>query len=397
MDAPTTQAANYRVHKVALRPTPEQVAKFERHAAYARLAYNWGVEQFRAALDEYKAWVASGSEPETRPRWPSGYDLCKRFNQVKDERIPWGGSCYQSTGKQAMKDVGAAIKAYGAGRKAGREVGIPRFKKRGAPRAFRADNGKGVVAAEGMRLTVPAKIGGSSRTIRLHERIRWEGPAVECTILKEGKRWYAAVVLEAPAAPARALRQGETLGIDLGLKSLVVCSDETVYENPRHLYESLAKLRTMQKAVSRRKDGSRRKALMRAEVAELHAQIKRDRMDHFRKVAASIVAKPCERIKLETLNIRGMKRNSKLARSISDAAMGTCALVIEEAAKAAGIVVERIDQWYPSTQLCSACGSRANMTLSMRTYRCQDCGLVIDRDANAAKNIASAPAKGAAA
>ena len=108
------------------------------------------------------------------------------------------------------------------------------------------------------------------------------------------------------------LREG--LG-SLGVKTLAVCSDGTAYDNPRHLLGNLAKLRRLQKAHSRRQNGSRRKALMRAMIGELHAQIHRDRMDWFRKTAAAIVAKPC--VVLETLNPRGMVRNRRLARAIS--------------------------------------------------------------------------------
>lgn len=388
--SPSTVPKSYRVHKVALRPTTDQIRRFQRHAAYARLTYNWGVEQFRAVLDAYRA------DPTSKPKWPTGYDLQKAFNAVKDERIPWGRACYQSLGMKVLIDVGAAIKAYGAGRKAGRRVGIPRFKKRTAPQTFRADNSRGVVVAEGDRLRMPAAIAGPDRTVRLHERLRWDGTVAECTVLREGKRWFAAVVFEVPAAPVRALRADGRLGIDLGVTTLATCSDGTSYANPRHLTESLARLRRLQKAYSRRDSGSHRKRIMAEKVSELHAQIRRLRLDHFHKVAACIVAKPCERIVLETLNIRGMVRNRRLARAISDAAMGTFVLVLEQHAKDAGIVVEKVDQWYPSTQLCSGCGARANMTLSMRTYRCQDCGLEMDRDLNAAKNLASAPAKGAA-
>ena len=382
---------SYRVHKVALRPTPSQEARFRRHATYGRLVYNWGVEQFRACLDAYKA------DPENAPKWPTGYDLCTHFNKVKDERIPWGRACYQALGMKVLLDVGAAIKAYGAGRKAGRHVGIPRFKNLYAPQSFRADNGADVVKALGDNLQMPAAIAGDGRTVRCHERLRWDGTVKECTVLRNGKRWFATVVFEAPSAPVRALgTAGGRLGIDLGVSTLATCSDGSTYENPRQLRTNLSNLRTLQKALSRRENGSRRKAIMRAKVGELHAQIKRARMDHFRKVAATIVAKPCERIVIETLNIRGMVRNRRLSRAISDASMGTFALMLQEAAKAAGKVVEKVDQWYPSTKLCSGCGTRANITLSIRTYRCEQCGLEMDRDLNAAINLASAPTKGAA-
>ncbi len=332
-----------------LAPNHSQTTLLARHAGYARVAYNCGaVAEFKAGLD-CKQWL---SDKDLRP-------LC---NQVKSDRYPWCSTLSQLAAKNATRNAGRAIEVGGAYRQAW-YVGFPHFRRKGIHDAHTASNGRDTVA--------PGRTPGPSAGHRM-------GPDA--------------------GSPAPPLREGATVGIDLGLQTLATLSGGTVYENPRALQAALADLRRVDKAIARSRkahghqESKRRNRLCHLR-CQLHARVKRIRQDGYHQ-ATSAIAKTYAVVKVKTLHFSGLVKNSRLDRAFSDAGIGDFLRLLEYKCRWYGAHFEKVDRWYPSSRTCSRCGAhKAALWLSERTYRCHTCGLARDRDLNAARNVEAFPAE----
>jgi putative transposase len=183
-------------------------------------------------------------------------------------------------------------------------------------------------------------------------------------------------------------RTDKTCGIDLGLHDLATTSDGVKYPNPKHLAKSEKKLARLQRQLSRKSKGSNNRNKARIKVARLQEHIANQRSDAIHKVTTELV-KNYDIICVEDLAPKNMVRNHRLAKSIADAAFGELRRQLEYKATWYGKTVVVIDRFFPSSQLCSECGSRWSGTkdLAVREWTCPNCGTTHDRDVNAAKNI----------
>ena len=175
--------------------------------------------------------------------------------------------------------------------------------------------------------------------------------------------------------------------MDLGIKTLATLSDGTVVENPRYLRKSERKLKKAQQALSRKTKGSNCRAKARAKVAHLHARVANQRSDVMHKLTTRL-AREYSDISIEDLNVSSMVKNRHLAKPIKDAAFGEFRRQSEYKTARTGARLHVVDRRYRSNQTCSKRGSaKARLPLSERTYMCDNCGLTMDRDLNAAINI----------
>src|SRR5262245_53456556 len=196
--------------------------------------------------------------------------------------------------------------------------------------------------------------------------------------------WYALLVCEAPKPePMPPTRQ--TVGVDVGISSFATLSNGEVIENPRHLKSAMDNLQRQQRRLSRRQEGSKRRAKQRIKVSNAHLKVSRCRKDFHHKVSTDLVRR-FDAITVEDLNIRGMVKNRRLAQAISDVAWGRFFAMTKGKAENAGRTFERVDPKYTS-QICSNCGHRQKMPLAVRVYECGKCGYVIGRDHNSAITI----------
>lgn len=181
--------------------------------------------------------------------------------------------------------------------------------------------------------------------------------------------------------------KGGAVGIDLGVKALATLSDGTAIPNPHHLQADEQRLKRAQQALSRKMKGSKRRAKAKDRVARLHARIANRRTDTLHKLTARL-AQTYSDICIEDLNVAGMVKNHHLAKAVSDASFSELRRQLEYKTAKTGAKLHVIDRWYPSSKTCSNCGSvKTKLSLKERTYKCEHCGLVIDRDLNAAINI----------
>lgn len=360
-----------RAHKIALDPTNVQATGLARAAGTARFAYNWALARWQ---EQYAAKKLDPTLPS-----PSQYSLRRELNGVKREQFPWMLESTKCAPQEAIIALGAAFKNFFAGR-----AKFPTFKKRGHHDAFRLSSGQ--FSIKDRLIRVP-NIGW----IRMREGLRWgDARPVSVTISKRAGRWFASVQCEVPEAvqsvPA-ALRS--TVGVDVGVREYVV-SDGTRHEVPRHLRVKLRALRRAQQALSRKTKGSANRAKARAHVARLHARVADARSDWLHKITTNL-AVAHDRIVIEDLNVRGMTRNHHLALSIADASFGEFRRQLEYKTKDHDAELVLADRWFPSSKTCSACGAKTKrtMSLSVRTWTCETCGMQHDRDLNAARNLAA--------
>ena len=370
--------------KVALDPSPAQERLLLSHAGASRFAFN-------AALAHVKAGIEAGEKPE----W-SFYSLRKWWNASKDalavgeDGVIWWRENSKEAYSSGLESLANALSNWVKSRKGarkGRRVGFPKFKSKdkAVPKFTYRAGSFGLVQGDPKALKLP-RIG------RVHcmedVTARVSGARVlRMTVSRRAGRWYAALTVERDDKPVTKPPRGGAVGVDLGVKTLATLSDGTVIENPRCLAASERRLKRAQKALSRKAMGSKRRAKARAKVARIHAHVANQRIDAMHK-ATTWLASTFSHISIEDLNTAGMVKNHHLAKAVSDAAFGEFRRQLEYKTARTGARLHVVDRWYPSSKTCSRCGRvKAKLSLNERIYRCDGCGLVMDRDLNAAINI----------
>ena len=210
------------------------------------------------------------------------------------------------------------------------------------------------------------------------------------TISRENNKYYISFTFY---CDIESKETSEIVGIDLGIKDFVICSDGTVYPNMRFLEKSLRKLKIYQRRLSKKQKGSKNREKARLKVNKIHKKVKNQRNDYQHKVSREL-ANNFNTICLETLNVKNMVKNKKLAKAISSVSWSSFITKLEyKIAENQGCLI-KIDPFYPSSKTCSNCGCvKKELKLSERTYHCSECGFTIDRDLNASINILKAGLK----
>jgi putative transposase len=208
---------------------------------------------------------------------------------------------------------------------------------------------------------------------------------LSATVSEQAGHWYVSMQVEEERAVPE--NTGPVVGIDLGVKSLATLSDGEVIPNPRHLKRRLKKLQKLQRVVSRRQKGSKNRKKAVRKLAKLHRQIKHQRSNTLHQVTTRL-AKTKSVLVIEDLHINGMLKNHHLAQAIGDVGFYEFKRQLLYKASWYGSRVVLANRWEPSSKACSGCGWRKeDLRLSDRTFHCQQCGLVLDRDLNAALNL----------
>lgn len=369
--------------KVALDPTPAQERLFLSHAGAARFAFNAGLAHVKEALE-------AGAKPE----W-SFYSLVRWWNASKDvlavdaDGVPWWAENSKEAANTGLRSLASALTNWSKSRRGarkGRKVGFPKFKAkdRATPR-FAYTTDFRLIEGDPKALRLP-KVGRVHCMEDVTERVNG-ARVLRVTVSRRAGRWYAALTVERDDKPVTKPPRGGAVGVDLGLKTLATLSDGTVIDNPRYLRKSERRLKMAQKALSRKVKGSRRRAKARAKVARINARVANQRQDAIHK-ATTWLAGTYSEICIEDLHVAGMVKNHHLAKAVSDAAFGEFRRQLDYKTARTGAALHVVDRWYPSSKTCSKCGRvKAKLSLAERVYRCDGCGLVMDRDLNAAVNI----------
>jgi putative transposase len=383
-----------QAYRFALKPTPAQERALRSHAGAARFAWNWGLAKCK---DRYEA----------ESKWYSAVDLHKLWNSEKkaDPALAWWGENSKCAYQEAFRDLDRALRDFiksNKGLRKGRRLGFPKFKRRGKCRdAFRF--GTGAIRCAGRTVTLP-RIG----TLCTHEPTRKLGRRLEngtarilsATVTRTAQRWFVSFTIEVDRVMAkRPAAPGSAVGVDLGVKTLLTGVDDAgavvTVNGPKALGSSLRKLRRASRAHSRKHVGGANRRKHADRLARIHARVTNVRADALHKATTDLAAR-YETIVAEDLNVTGMLANRRLARAVADQGFGQARRMLGYKTTWNGGRFVVADRWYPSSKTCSACGWRKpSLTLAERTFTCEACGLVLDRDENAARNLRDLAASGA--
>lgn len=380
----------YKAFKTELNPNNVQKTKFAQYAGCSRFVFNWAIDVIQKSYtkqkeDEKIHFADSIPTKEELKQYrkqhkdnyiqPSAITLHKLLIQKKNTELPWMKEISKWCPQNALYDVEDAFKKFFT-----KKGGFPKFKKRGINDSFTLDT---PIIVTNSKIKLP-KIGA----IRLKEHgYIPEGKLKSATISKQAGRWFVSVGCEVEIEQPK--YNTETLGIDLGIKSLMTCSDGTVVKNSEKLKKYDESLKRLQNKLSKQTKGSKSREKTKIKIQKLHFKISNSRKDILHKATSLLIKTKSEGIlAIEDLNVRGMMKNHKLAKAIGNVGMSEFRRQLEYKSLWYGKTVDVVDRFYPSSKLCSCCGNiKHDLKLSDRIYRCADCGLVIDRDLNASINI----------
>lgn len=261
-------------------------------------------------------------------------------------------------------------------RKDGEDAGFPHFKSKKRDRlSFYLANDK--FAVDGRTLRVP-KLG----EVNMTEELRLQGKIMSAVISERAGWWFISITVEMkhgiPSHP------GGAVGIDLGIKTLAVCSDGVVFENQRHYRQNVGRIKGLSKSLSRKREGSANWWKNVKKLAKAHYRVACQRRDTLHKMT-TYLARTYALIGLEDLNAKGMLANHHLAQAVSDASFFEVKRQLLYKADQYGGSVQLVDRWFPSSKTCHVCGwVEQALTLADRVWTCEQCGTVHDRDLNAA-------------
>jgi putative transposase len=356
-----------KAYKYKLKPTPVQEWVMAETLWRCRMLYNTALEERITAYRRCGVMLSAYQQNAELP------DLKAAFPE------------YAAINAHVLQDVilrlDKTYQAFFRRVKAGQTPGFPRFQGHHRYHSFTYSQvGKHGGARLDNGFLALSKIGRIA--------VRWsrplEGTPKTVTISREADGWYA--IISCADVPAQPLPPtGRETGIDVGLKVFLITADGLVVENPRHHRKAEKQLAKAHKRVSRRKKGSKRRGQAVGQLGKAHQTVKRQRADFHHKTAR-ILLQHYDTIYLEDLRVANLVRNRHLAKSISDAGWTQFRSVLEAKAAYAGRRVIAVPPAYTS-QDCSGCGARIPKSLSVRTHVCTTCGLVLDRDENAARNI----------
>ena len=375
-----------RAYKTELDLNNQQITACKKHAGAARWAYNWGL---RRKQEAYRTTGAS----------PSAIELYRELNALKRTDVHWMYEVSKCAPQEALRHLDRAfdgffrrVKLQQAGQYRGK-LGYPRCKsKKKGLGSFRL-TGTIVIFPDAIQLP---RLG----RLRLKERgyLPLTGTAgghvLSASVSEQAGHWYVSVQVEqehaVPVMPVTSGPIGGIVGVDLGVKTLATLSDGTRIPNPRPLKRRLRKIKRLHRAVSRKRKGSQNRKKAARRLGNEYRKVGHQRANTLHQVT-TMLAKTKAVIVIEDLYVAGMLKNHHLAQAITDVGFAEFRRQLTYKAAWYGSRVVVVSRWKPSSKTCSGCGwVDAELTLADRRFQCQNptCGLVLDRDLNAAINLA---------
>jgi len=351
-------------HKVELRPTKEQAIYLDKACGSRRHCYNQLLAYFQ--------------NPENKWSKSAAYQY---YIKVIRKEYDWYTEVSSRVTRNAIEDLDNAFKHFFRRVKLNQKVGFPQFKKKDVNDSF-ALREKAKFDVDGRLL----RIEKLNTRIKMRQKLRFDGIAKQVTISKKAGKYFASILVETQEYNPKDIERQQSVGVDFGIKSLATLSTGIVFPANQKLKSNLNKLKKYQRALSRKQKGSQRRVKAKLRVAKLHFRISNQRQAVLHELSDYLTGH-FDRIVIEDLNVKGMVKNRKLARSIVDAGFGYLRQQIKYKAALRNCELVIANRFFPSSKTCSNCGQvKTELGLSDRTYHC-DCGLEIDRDLNAALNL----------
>jgi putative transposase len=369
-----------RAYKTELDLNNVQVTACKRHAGAARYAYNWGLAR------KQEAYKATGTSP-------SAIELHRELNARKKTELSWMYQVSKCAPQEALRNLESAC-AHCYRRCALKREGKLKGGKLGYPQRKTKKQGLGSFRLTGSIMVFPDAIQlprlGRLR-LKEHGYLPTSGVKVRsATVSEQAGHWYVSIQVEQERAIP--VNTGPVVGVDLGVKTLATLSDGTVILNPKPLKRRLKKLRRLHRAVTRKQRGSNNRKKAARALGKAYRKVSHQRANTLHQVTTKL-AKTKSVLVIEDLHVSGMLKNHHLAQAIGDVGFATFRRQLTYKAAWYGSRVVLVDRWEPSSKTCSGCGwVDDDLELSDRIFVCRnqarpDCGLVLDRDLNAALNL----------
>lgn len=351
-----------KAYKIRIYPNKEQTELIEKSFGCARFVYNYFLDLKQKAYAENKAKY-------------SYFDLSKLLTELKQEH-PWLKEPDKFALQNSARDLDTAYKNFYKG------AGYPKFKsKKYSKNSYRTAIVE--LFENSVKLPKLGQVKIKEKNYRLST-----GRAVNATISKTkiGKYFVSICYTEVEIDPLQ--KTGHSIGLDLGINNFLTTSNYFKVENPKHLEKTEVRLKKLQKELSRKPSGSKNREKTRLKLAKCHERVANQRKDFLHKVSKTLISH-YDIIAIEDLNVSGMLKNHRLAKSVSSVSWNTFVNFLEYKAKFYDKKVVKVDRFFPSSQLCSHSGFKNTETknLGVREWQCPLCGAVHDRDVNAAINI----------
>ena len=353
--------------KTELKLNNQQRTRLAQHAGTARHAYNWGLALTKQIL------AHNQTNPEAQIKFPTAIDLHKWLVALVKPVHPWYYESSKCAPQWALKALSEAWN-----RCLKKISGVPRFKKKGHHDSFTLD---GSIKVTQFKIRVP-KIGW----LKTYERLPQGYQPKSVTISRQANKWFVSFRFE--VEPTNTAKKVDTVGVDLGVKSLATLSTGEVIAGAKSYRNYEAKLSRLQWLNRNKVIGSNNWKKAQLKIARLHqriANIRKNTLDQL----TTYLAKNHSQIVIENLNVSGMMANRKLAKAIQDMGFYEFRRQLEYKCELYGSKLIIADRWLASSKTCSNCGQKKeSLSLSERIFSCHSCGLSLDRDLNASINLA---------
>ena len=350
-------------YKTELKPNNKQITLLKKHCGTARFAYNWGLAQ---RIKQY----------EEGQKYQDSFEQHTELVKLKQNEFAWMYEVSKCAPHEALRDLDVAYSRFFT-----KKSKFPKFKKRKEGSGSFSLMGQVHIRNDSVKLP---RIG----TVRLKEKgyLPTDVKVKKITVSEKAGRWFVSFAVEQPDIAVET--SGEIIGIDLGINKLATVSDGTVFENPKTLKKKSKQLAHLQRDVNRKQKGSNNRKKAVKKVVKLHFTIANIRKDNLHKITTTIAKTKPSVVVMEDLNVSGMAKNHCLAKSISDASFSEFKMMLQYKLDRIGSQLILADRFYPSSKLCSNCGSKKDVLgLDERVYHCEACGFALDRDLNASLNL----------
>ncbi|WP_120955994.1 RNA-guided endonuclease InsQ/TnpB family protein [Helicobacter mehlei] len=370
-------------HKIELTPNNKAQTHFKKAFGCARLAYNWGLAKWR---ESYKNGIKSNH-----------FALKKEFNALKKEKFPFVYEVSKYATAQPFTHLNLAFQKFFKDLKLGK-VSYPKFKKKREYQGSFYIGGDQIKVIQGDKkdyLKIP-----NLPKIKMTEKLRLQGKINGATITQRGDKFYVSIQIDTTQEEFNRtqlpIKNNHTLGVDTGIKAFASLSNGLQVQAPKPLNRLTRRLKRLARQLDKKqhpktkgdrtkKSNNYLKAVLR--LNRLHTRITNTRKDFLHKLSTALV-RHAKVLCLESLKVKNMLKNSRLAKALSDVSISTFNTLLDYKAKYYGREILRAHTFYPSSKTCSGCGSiKKDLSLNDRVYQCGACGVVIDRDFNASINL----------